>query len=163
MRSRAYSSQIWHDKIELDIVVLSLINDHYAHLQYKKDQERVAQEMKLARKSNKPISVVVPLSSPAVVRASGAVGRNRKVLAESECRTHALLKAVCKDGSAHIRPLCTSGDVLLALHELLDPSIFLHGNVQLQHPLSDAFQRHTDGYYRYTYQAIGPGKWQYFR
>jgi hypothetical protein len=150
------------DKIELDILVLSLVNDHYAHIDYKKEQARLAQELKAARKAVKPVTLAAATTTAANVL-TAARNSKRKVLAESECRTQALLKAVCKDGTAHIRPLCTSGDVLLALHELLDPSIFLHGCVQLQHPLSDSFQRHTDGYYRYIYRPHGPGQWQYLR
>lgn len=155
-----YVTQEWIDKIELDILVLSLVNDHYANIQLKKEQERQAAQVKAARTSVAPINIINPVASAVPVL---NYGPRRKVLSEGECRTHALLRAVCPDGSTHTRPLCTSGDVLLALHELLDPTIFLHGCVQLPHVLTDTCERHTEGYYRYIYDLNGPGRWQYLR
>eukprot|EP01032_Pedospumella_encystans_P023727 gene23727-26849_t len=159
----------WVDKIELDILVLSLINDHTAAVQLKKEQTSLggmgrhtqttssaaaAATITAASKIHKLVSAL-PGVNPSTTR--------RKVLSEGECRTHAVLKAVCRDGTVHIRPLCTSGDVLLALHELLDPVIFIHGCIQLPHVLSDIFARHTEGFYRYIYTLNQPGKWQYLR
>lgn len=46
----------------------------------------------------------------------------------------AVLKAVRKDGSLHLRPLCTTGDLLLALNQLMDPDVFMGGAVQLPDP-----------------------------
>ena len=150
--------QKWVEKIEFDIMVLSLINDHYANVQSKKEQARLAAELKAARKTTKTVQYTSNIVATTVMKA----GR-RKVLSESECRTQALLKAICRDGVVHIRPLCTSGDVLLAMHELLDPSMFLHGAVFIPHVLSDNFVRHTEGFYRYVYELNTPGQWQYLR
>ena len=162
------------DKIELDILVLSLINDHTASLQLKKEQERLG-GMQRQTQSHTSASATATLSAASKIHklvsaigvnpnaTSGSTGAKRKVLSEGECRTHAVLKAVCRDGSGHIRPLCTSGDVLLALHELLDPVIFIHGCIQLPHVLSDVFARHTEGFYRYVYTINEPGQWQYLR
>lgn len=138
--------------------MLSLINDHYANLQQKKEQERIAAQIKAARTAMAPVNIATAIATPTL-----NYGPRRKVLTEGECRTHALLRAVCPDGSTHTRPLCTSGDVLLALHELLDPTIFLHGCVQLPHVLTDIYERHTEGFYRYIYELNGSGRWQYLR
>jgi hypothetical protein len=146
------------DKIELDIIVLSLVNDHYAALEAKKEQARAAAEAKAAGKGRSKPLPTTPVVAQLVLKSG-----KRKVLSESECRTNALLKAICKDGTIHVRPLCNSADILLALHELLDPAIFVHGYIQLPHVLSDNFQRHTEGYYRYTHIMNTPGRWQYFR
>jgi hypothetical protein len=153
--------QVAVDKIELDIQVLSLINDHYANIQQKKEQERQAALIKQARTNLKapPITMVSAASSASSPNKAG----RRKVLSEAECRTQCTLLAVCKDGSTHVRPLCNSSDVLLALHELLDPTIFLYGCVQLPHVLADTFARHREGYYRYTYTVAHGGQWQYYR
>ena len=70
-------------------------------------------------------------------------------------------KATTVDGILHIRPLCTSGDVVLALHELLDVNIFSSGCIQIPNIVPVDFQRHTEGFYRYTYQLNHNGKWQY--
>ena len=70
-------------------------------------------------------------------------------------------KATTVDGILHVRPLCTSGDVVLALHELLDVNIFSSGCIQLPSIVPTDFQRHTEGFYRYTYRLNQNGKWQY--
>jgi hypothetical protein len=46
----------------------------------------------------------------------------------------AVLKATQADGSMHLRPLCTTGDLLLALNQLMDPGVFPSGCVQLPDP-----------------------------
>jgi hypothetical protein len=46
-----------------------------------------------------------------------------------------LLKGITTDGLTHLRPLCTPGDLLLALNDLLDESLFESAVVQLpDHP-----------------------------
>jgi hypothetical protein len=75
----------------------------------------------------------------------------------------AMLKAVTKKGKLHYRPLCTAGDVVLAIMELMDNSIFDHGYVQLPHVISGPFIRETDGFYRYTYKLNTPGEWRYLK
>ena len=46
----------------------------------------------------------------------------------------AVLKAVQQDGTLHLRPLCTTGDLLLAINQLLDSEVFRTGLVQLPDP-----------------------------
>ena len=75
----------------------------------------------------------------------------------------AMLKAVTKKGKLHYRPLCTAGDVVLAIMELMDNNIFDHGYVQLPHVISGPFIRETDGFYRYTYKLNTPGEWKYLK
>ena len=85
-------------------------------------------------------------------------------LPEGKHRVSGLLRAVCAaDGSLHVRPLCTAGDVVLALHELLDPQIFLHGSVQLPHAVGGTHERHIGGVYRFTYTLNAPDEWSYLR
>ena len=82
---------------------------------------------------------------------------------DGDFKCHALLKGVLRDGSVHLRPLCTSSDVVIALYELLDANIFQSGVVQLPHVLNSIFRRHTDGFYRYTHKLNRPGEWQYLK
>ena len=70
-------------------------------------------------------------------------------------------KATTVDGVLHVRPLCTSGDIVLALYELLDVTIFSSGCIQLPNIFPLHFERHTEGFYRYTYELNQHGKWQY--
>jgi hypothetical protein len=148
------------------VLVLTLINDHYAAVEERKLQQQQQQQHKKHKHSSvgaaiKPVPGTHHVVSGAKPLFSGA---RRKVLSESECRTHAVLKGVCSDGTLHIRPLCTSGDVLLALHELMDSKIFMHGCIQLPHVLdSEAFARHVAGYYRYVYALNADPQWQYLR
>jgi hypothetical protein len=52
-----------------------------------------------------------------------------------ECNVRGLLKGITPDGSTHLRPLCTPGDLLLALNDLLDDTLFESAVVQLpDHP-----------------------------
>ena len=138
--------------------MLSLINDHYAQVNLKRQQLQQEQDRLNAAKGKLSTTSRTGDGTGAVVSAI-----RRKVLSEGECRTHAVLKGVCRDGTVHVRPLCTAGDVLLAHHELLDPMIFVHGCVQLPHVLADNFTRHVEGCYRYTYRLNAPGEWQYLR
>jgi hypothetical protein len=75
----------------------------------------------------------------------------------------AVLKAVTKKGKIHYRPLCTAGDVVLAMMELMDNNIFDHGYVQLPHVISGPFVRETEGFWRYTYKLNLPGEWKYMK
>ena len=45
-----------------------------------------------------------------------------------------VLKGITPDGSAHLRPICTTGDLMLALNQLMDPTVFVSGAVQLPDP-----------------------------
>lgn len=73
------------------------------------------------------------------------------------------LKALTPRGDVYIRPLCTVGDVLLALHELLDPRVFQCGCVQLPSLLSAHLSRDLSGYIRFVFQANEPLKWYFCR
>jgi hypothetical protein len=50
-----------------------------------------------------------------------------------------VLKAVTTEGCVHIRPLCTSRDLVLALHELVDSTVFTQGYIQLPHVIRGPF------------------------
>jgi hypothetical protein len=52
----------------------------------------------------------------------------------------AVLKAVQVDGTLHLRPLCTTGDLLLALGQLLDKNVFAGGVVQMPDPHRDLIE-----------------------
>lgn len=47
--------------------------------------------------------------------------------------------------SIYIRPLCTAGDVLLAMHELLDKKLFKCGSISLPHSIRGPFVRDPTG------------------
>jgi hypothetical protein len=138
-----------------------------------------------------------------------------RISSEGTFKTSAVLRAVTCDGSGHVRPLCCSSDVLLALYELLDPSTFRCGAycaclsvclclsicydrgcdwvqqvwypplciddersifspiargaslkvgvIQLPNVLSDVFERHCGGFYRYIYELHRPAVFQYLK
>ena len=58
----------------------------------------------------------------------------------------------------YIRPLLTSGDVLLAMHELLDPKIFRCGCISLPHAIKGPFVRDSfsGSYYRCVFRLNKP-------
>jgi hypothetical protein len=78
---------------------------------------------------------------------------------QGQFKVDAVLKAVASDGTLHLRPLCTSGDIVLALHELCDPSIFAYGCVQLPHIIADNWKRDKIGVYKYEFMLNKPGRW----
>jgi hypothetical protein len=61
-----------------------------------------------------------------------------------------VLKAVQPDGTLHLRPLCTTGDLLLALSQLRDRQLFSAGVIQLPDPHKDLLEwgkgAHAKGY-----------------
>jgi hypothetical protein len=75
-----------------------------------------------------------------------------------------LMKAETIDGRIHVRPLCTPGDLILALHELMDGNLFTRGCVQLPHSaVSGPYSRDDGGFYRFHYSMNCAGSWQYYR
>ena len=65
----------------------------------------------------------------------------------------------------HIRPLHTAGDLMLALFELMDPTLFSRGYIQI---LGDMAMRESPSawsplchYFRVTYRVGRPNKWYY--
>ena len=62
-----------------------------------------------------------------------------------------------------MRPLCTVGDILVAIHDLLDPREFQCGCIQLPQLLSAHLHRNYEGVYRYSYDRYKPDRWQYLR
>ena len=90
-----------------------------------------------------------------------------------------VLKARTLSGDIHFRPLCTTGDLLLALYELGDGSLFEDGFVQLQDiplfekkgafmvPLKEPFSSVTRGtpklVYRLVHRAHRPDMWMMAR
>ena len=84
-------------------------------------------------------------------------------LYESDFRVEATLTAITKEGLLHIRPLCTSADFVLAMHELLDPQVLSEGFIHIPHVMHVHSERYFDGYYRYHYRAKEKSKLQYLR
>lgn len=72
---------------------------------------------------------------------------------ESFYRTESLLLGVSTEGEVHCRPLCTSADVALAAHELLDKNLFKSGVVLMPQMLNAQLHRHLQGYFRFHYSA----------
>lgn len=93
------------------------------------------------------------------------IGEPEKFVPKSDgdFRCSCILKAVTSEGNIHVRPLCTSSDVIVAIYELLDPRIIKSGVIQLPHVYSNVFRRHTEGFYRYIYRLNRPPEWQYLK
>ena len=159
------------------------MNDHYNIEETRKEQEKLKKELQVARVCNtyRNISPVqggslstytntsntttntTNTTTGSAINTTTTTNANRKVRLEHQVPTTSLLLALSADHHIHIRPLCTSSDVLLALYELLDPTIFLYGCIQLPHILPDGFNKHVNGFYRYIYQLNQPGIWQYIQ
>lgn len=155
------------------------MNDYYNIVETRKEQEKLKKELQVARVcdtymsispvqggslsalTNTPITTNTTTGS--IINTNTTTNSNRKVRLEHQVPTTSLLLALSADHHTHIRPLCTSSDVLLALYELLDPTIFLYGCIQLPHILPDGFNKHVNGFYRYIYQLNQPGIWQYIQ
>lgn len=156
------------------------MNDYYNIVETRKEQEKLKKELQVARVCNtyrsiSPVqggSLSTYTNTPNTTTINTTIGStintttttttsNRKVRLEHQVPTTSLLLALSADHHIHIRPLCTSSDVLLALYELLDPTIFLYGCILLPHILPDGFNKHVNGFYRYIYQLNQPGIWQY--
>lgn len=76
----------------------------------------------------------------------------------------ATMKAVIVGSrDVYCRPLCTSGDVLVALHELADPALTVSGCVQLPHVMRGPIARDSSGYYRAEYLLNKPFSIAYLR
>lgn len=82
---------------------------------------------------------------------------------ESEFRTDCLLIAMTLNNSLHIRPLCTTADCVLAMHELLDRKIFRYGFIHFPHISSGRSERNTGSFYRFTYNYQKGMVFQYVR
>lgn len=81
----------------------------------------------------------------------------------STVKMRGMLKARTVDGRIHLRPLCTSSDILLATQELMDSTRYLQGCIQLPDLLKDTCTRITGSYYRYIYRLNGPGQFLHLR
>ena len=66
----------------------------------------------------------------------------------------ALLKAVCFDGKLHVRLICNTDDLLLALEELLDGHTFCRGVVTLP-DRSEPWMRRTGGLFFRAHYSLG--------
>lgn len=84
-------------------------------------------------------------------------------LKQGEFKLRAVLKAETVAGCFHLRPLCSSSDLLLAIHELLDARIFKRGFVQVPHALKGPFHREVDGFYRFYYSVHRKGRWEHLK
>lgn len=77
----------------------------------------------------------------------------------------AVLKAERREGSLHVRPLYTAGDLMLALFELMDPLLFSRGYIQLPGDLSarDAAGAWSEqaNTFRVSYRVGRPNRWEH--
>lgn len=64
----------------------------------------------------------------------GGIFMEKGVTSNLPIMSGAVLKAVLPDGTMHLRPLCTTGDLLFALTQLMDAEVFTSGLVQLCDP-----------------------------
>lgn len=102
-----------------------------------------------------------PISKPPVKKGKSfltdnenhAINHTNDEKHEGDCKVEAILVAETIDGCQHVRPLCTTSDVALAMYELADPEIFDRGFLQLPHTLNMHYDRWMEGYYRYMYRA----------
>jgi hypothetical protein len=67
-----------------------------------------------------------------------------------------LLKGITADGSTHLRPLCTPGDLLLALNDILDDTLFESAVVQI--PDNPCFESKKGKLYRIEEEFTSPPK-----
>lgn len=83
---------------------------------------------------------------------------------EGDFKVDALMIATSVDKLVHIRPLCTSADLSLAMYELLDSRQFSNGVIQMPYLLPMQFERHTEGFYRFNFtMPYANSTWQYIR
>ena len=62
----------------------------------------------------------------------GPINASEMAYNASSVPLRGVLKALPVNGDIHVRPLCTTGDLMLALYELVDDTIFEDGFIQLQ-------------------------------
>lgn len=75
----------------------------------------------------------------------------------SSSPVQAVLKAITVDDTCHLRPLLTAGDLHLALHELVDESIFKEGCVILPDVIPGPLKYHNSKtLYRFSYTLGAP-------
>lgn len=67
-----------------------------------------------------------------------------------------ILRGKTVDDRIHLRPLCTTGDVALAIRELLNPSIFKEGCIQFPSALRGPFRRKRDTLHLVRYALNKP-------
>jgi hypothetical protein len=92
------------------------------------------------------------------------VSNSRNNDKEGGCKVEASLIAVTADHQSHSRPLCTSADLSLAMHELMDPKIFSVGIIQMPHLLPAQYERHLEGVYRFNFcSPLADSTWQYIK
>ncbi len=74
----------------------------------------------------------------------------------------AILKAMLRDGTYHIRPILTEGDFILAVHELMDPRIFAGGGIQVPNGIINSpMRKGTRGIFEVTYELNRPLRYVY--
>jgi hypothetical protein len=88
---------------------------------------------------------------------------NAQTTQESDFRAEATLTAVTKEGFLHIRPLCNSADFVLAMNELMDPTVLSEGFIHVPHILHVNTERSTQGYYRCHYWVKQKPTFQFLR
>lgn len=83
---------------------------------------------------------------------------------EGDCKVEALMIAIGTDKLVHMRPLCTSADLSLAMYELLDSRQFSNGVIQMPYLLPMQYERHTEGFYRFNFtMPYASSTWQYIK
>ncbi len=83
--------------------------------------------------------------------------------ADGNYKCEGMLIAIAASNDVHIRPLCTSADMSLAMNELQDPRVFKEGYIAMPHMLQMNLERFTDGFYRFEYHAKEGASIKYLR
>lgn len=102
--------------------------------------------------STKPSLLKKP-TNPFTEKENHAVTHTEDEKREGDCKVEAILIGETIDGCQHVRPLCTTADVALAMYELADSDVFERGFIQFPHTLNMHYDRWMEGYYRYIYRA----------
>lgn len=146
---------------EIDSLALSSVNDF---LSYQKLARAALQGLPASTKGvfrNREAETAAKVQSIIGGNENHAVTHNDDEKHEGDCKVEALLVGETVDGYQHVRPLCTTSDVTLALFELADPDVFERGYIQLPHTLNIHYERWTGGYYRYIYRAKEESRLEY--
>jgi hypothetical protein len=78
-------------------------------------------------------------------------------------KVRAIMKAITREGKSHLRPLCTSMDVTLALQELFELQMFIKGSVMFPQSLRGPLVKEVAGLYRCVYRRNLPPQYLFLR
>lgn len=76
-----------------------------------------------------------------------------EVSSDGNYKCEGMLIGIAASNDLHIRPLCTSADMSLAINELQDPRVFKYGYIAMPHMLQMNLERFYEGFYRFEYHA----------